>query len=539
MIGYWKPLCLSAAIVFAGTVPALAQSGQSQDQRSQRRVDVTPYLGVDQVVMVPLKGDGDVLTFTNVTAGVTGQVQTRRAEAVIDLQYNHRFGWGSELPDQDALTGIVNGRVNVAPGLSLNAGALASRVRTDGFSGASPLGGGSFGTQVYAGYVGPAYTTRVGDVTLNASYRLGYTRVEDDVDVGLAGTSPNGVFTDGWSHSLRASAGFAPGTILPVGLTASAGYDREDASQLDQRFTDAWGRVDATLPVSQTVALVGGIGYEDIEISQRSPLLDTNGVPVIRNGRYVTDESSPRALLYDFDDIIWDAGVLWRPNRRTSLAARVGQRYGGWTYQGSFTWEGRDSNVSIVVFDGIDSFGRVVTGDIASLSGSNFDVVRNPFSGGLTGCAFSAAGGGQCFNDALTGITGANFRYRGVAAQYALERGPWGWGLGAGYSQRKFVTPEGDTVLVRGSKDQNWYVNTALNRRLGSQATWEVAAYFNYFDASGDRLDIANYGAFTSYYRNLGRRLSASASVGVDASKADDLDSIINAMGQVGLRYSF
>ena len=38
-----------------------------------------------------------------------------------------------------------------------------------------------------------------------------------------------------------------------------------------------------------TVALLGGIGYEDIEISQRAPLLDEDGVPIIRNGRYVTD----------------------------------------------------------------------------------------------------------------------------------------------------------------------------------------------------------------------------------------------------------
>ncbi len=535
MIRQFTPLILSVTALSVAATPAAAQQ---QRQTPQTRTDVTPYLGVDQVVMVPLKGEGDVLTYTNVTAGITAQVQTRRAEAAIDLQYNHSFGWGRDTPDQDALTGIANGRIDIAKGLSLNAGALASRVRSDGFSGATPLNNG-LSTQVYAGYVGPSYTTRVGDIVINGSYRLGYTRVEDDVDSNLAGTSPNGVFADSWSHSLRGSAGFSPGTLLPVGLTASAGYDREDASQLDQRFEDAWGRLDATLPVSQTVALVGGVGYEDIQISQRSPLLDGNGAPVIRNGRYVTDDNSPRALLYDFDDIIWDAGVLWRPSRRTSLAARVGQRYGGWTYQGSFTWEGRDSNFALVVFDGIDSFGRVVTGDIAGLSGSNFDVVRNPFTGGLTGCAFSATGGGQCFNDALTGITGANFRYRGVAAQYALQRGPWGWGFGAGYSQRKFVTPEGDVILVRGSKDQNWYATTTLNRQLGSQASWEVAAYFNYFDASGNRLDVANYGAFTSYYRNLGRRLSASASVGVDASKADDLDSIINALGQVGLRYSF
>src|SRR3546814_10044554 len=69
--------------------------------------------------------------------------------------------------------------------------------------------------------------------------------------------------------------------ILPLGLVASAGYGREDASQLDQRFEDEWARLDATLPVSPTLALIGGVGYEKIEISQRSPLLDGNGVPEI------------------------------------------------------------------------------------------------------------------------------------------------------------------------------------------------------------------------------------------------------------------
>jgi len=37
----------------------------------------------------------------------------------------------------------------------------------------------------------------------------------------------------------------------------------------------------------------------------------------------------------------------------------------------------------------------------------------------------------------------------------------------------------------------------------------------------------------------LTRKLTASASLGVDAAKADDFDTLINAMGQVGLRYSF
>lgn len=529
---HWRSGVCLAAIAAAAT-PAFAQSD------AQRRVDVTPYLGVDQVVMAPLKGGGDVLTYTNVTAGLTAEIQNRRVEAVADLQYNHSFGWGSQAPDQDVISGIVSAQLNVARGLSLHAGGLATRVRTDGLSGATPFNDSSYTSQVYAGYVGPSYATQVGDINLNASYRLGYARVEDDTDADFPGALPSGSFADSWSHNLTGSVGFAPGTLLPVGLTASAGYSREDASQLDQRFEDKWGRVDAVLPVSRTLALVGGVGYEQIEISQRSPVLDSDGVPLIRNGRYVTDKSSPRALIYEFDDIIWDAGVLWRPSRRTALEARVGERYGGMTYQGSFTWQGHDSSFALVVFDGIDSFGRMIMGDVAALSGSSLNVVRNPFTGDLTGCAFSTAGGGQCFNDALSGITDANFRYRGVSAQYALQRGQWGWGVGAGYSQRKFITPRGQAVLIRGSRDENWYGNASMTYSFNDRDSIDTVFYVNYFDASGGRPDVTNYGAFTSYYKSVTRRLSASASVGVDGAKADDIDTVIAAMGQVGLRYSF
>lgn len=523
------------ALVLAGVAlvpPAFAQE-------AQRKVDVTPYLGIDQVVVAPIKGGGDVLTYTNVTAGVTASIQTRRMEASADLQYAHSFGWGDQLSDQDIISGIVSGQYGLARGLTLNAGGLATRVRTDGLSGASVRNDG-YSSQVYAAYIGPSYTTRLGDLDINASYRLGYARVEDDVNVDFPGAPQGSSFADSVTHDLMGSVGVGPGVWMPLGLVASGGYSREDASQLDQRFEDKWGRIDATLPVSPTLALIGGVGYEDMEISQRSPLLDSSGLPVISSsGRYVTDKSSPRQLLYDFDDIIWDVGVLWRPSHRTSLTARVGERYGGMTYSGSFIWQGRNKSFALVVFDGIDSFGRVITSDVAALSGSNLNLVRNPFTGDFTGCAFSTTGGGQCFNDALAGITGANFRYRGVAAQFAASRGPWGMGLGLGYSQRKFVTPSGETVFVRGTRDQNWYGNASLTYRVDSQSSIDTAVYANYFDASGSRLDVLNLGAFTSYYRMLTRKLQASASLGVDSTKADDLDTLINAMGQVGLRYTF
>jgi len=54
----------------------------------------------------------------------------------------------------------------------------------------------------------------------------------------------------------------------------SAGYEREDTSQLDQRYEGKYARADVTVPVGPTLALLGGVGYEDIEISERAPLLD-------------------------------------------------------------------------------------------------------------------------------------------------------------------------------------------------------------------------------------------------------------------------
>lgn len=521
-----------------GTAIVAATAAQAQETRADRRVDVTPYLGIDQVVMGPLKGGGDVLTYTNLSAGLTAEVNNRRVEAMIDVQYNHSFGWGSQATDQDVISGIGHADFHVAKGLTLSTGAMATRVRTDGLSGAR-VDNNSFSSQVYSAYVGPTYTTRVDQLDVTGSYRFGYTRVDDSVSASLPGAPLGGSYADSYSHLLTGSVGFGPGTYLPVGLVASGAYAREDASQLDQRFEDVWGRVDATLPLTPTVAAVGGVGYEDIQISQRSPLLDDDGAPLIRRGRYVTDKSSPRALVYDQDGLIWDAGVLWRPSRRTSLEARVGQRYGGMTYQGSFVWQGRDKSFALVVFDGIDSFGRVVNANVAALSGTSLNVVRNPFTGDLTGCAFSTTGGGQCFNDALAGISDANFRYRGVAMQYSARRGPWGWGLGAGYSQRKFITPSGDVVYITGSRDENWYGNGSVTYTINDSSSIESVGYINYFDASGGRPDVLNWGGFTSYFRGITRRLSASASLGVDSAKADDIDTIISAMGQVGLRYSF
>src|SRR5690606_1774085 len=146
LAGHGRWIAFGAGATLIGATPALAQSGGRQ------RSDVTPYLVMSQTVFAPTKGDGYALTYTTVTAGVHSQFQNRRVEAVADVQYSHLFGWGGDFADQDIISGIVSGRINTARGLAIDAGALGTRARTDGYSGASTFGSG-FTSQVYAGYV--------------------------------------------------------------------------------------------------------------------------------------------------------------------------------------------------------------------------------------------------------------------------------------------------------------------------------------------------------------------------------------------------
>ncbi|WP_204276704.1 hypothetical protein, partial [Klebsiella aerogenes] len=77
-------------------------------------------------------------------------------------------------------------------------------------------------------------------------------------------------------------------------------YTREDAGQLDQRFEGKYGRGDLVLPVAHGFALAAGVGYEQIKITQRDPLRDTAGNPVVDGaGRFKTDPNSPRRIAYD------------------------------------------------------------------------------------------------------------------------------------------------------------------------------------------------------------------------------------------------
>jgi hypothetical protein len=530
-----------------------AGSGDEEGGRgSGRRVaprarvsDISPYLEVDQTAIWDLKGgNGDMLTYTTVAVGVSGSIQTQSVAIGADVRYAHQFGWDSNATDQDILSGIVNGRFEVVRNvLSLEAGALATRVRSDFKGATNALAGASSTDKVYSAYIGPNFVAPIGDLTVTGAYRLGYNRVDQGNGAAVAlGLPVTGTFEESWLHNASASVGMQPGT-LPFGWSVGVGYVRESASQLDQRYEQKFARADVTFPVGPTVALVGGVGYEDIEISNKDALRDANGVPVRdSSGRFITDEASPRRLSYDDDGLIWDAGVMWRPSPRLQAEARVGHRYGSMTYTGSLSWAAsRRTSVSVALFDSIDSFGRALNGSLANL-GPEFSIMRNPFSGDIGGCAFNdGQSGGACFNDTLTGIATANYRNRGIVAQIARQGDPWGMTLAAGYVRRKFIA-DSQSVLAgaNGLVDQNYFVSFGVQRAIDAVSAFDAQTYFNYFDSGISGVgDVTNMGANASYRRTIWRRLQASAAIGVDSIDRKGQEAFISLLAQLGLRYQF
>lgn len=522
-------------------VPPVKQGGRAK--RNGPRVEVVPYLEAQQVLVADLKDGGEVLTYSTVAAGVDAAIATRRVQAQVSLRYERLIGYDDGVADQDTVSGLARGAVALNRNLSLEAGGIAARTTVDG-RGATPVnrvGNPDNVTQVYSVYGGPTFAAQASELSVNAAYRAGYTKVESENEVVLpTGQQRIDQFDDSVAQLATASVGMQPGT-LPFGWAISGSWEREDASQLDARFEGKYARADVTVPVSYDLAIVGGVGYEDIEISERDALRDGAGVPIVGNdGRLVTDPASPRLIAYQSDGLIWDAGVLWRPSPRTSVEARYGRRYDSDIYLASLNYRpGRDWAVNVSIYDTVTGFGSLI-GDSLAASPTSFRSPRNALSGDISGCAFGQTGG-FCFNDVLQNAASAAFRQRGVTASFSGTNGGWDRGLALGYNQRRFIASRlGANAIIDGIKDENYFAVAYLGTDLDYRTRFESNIFASYFDSgfagAGDTLAT---GANAALYRRILRGLSASAAVGLDSYHQDDFDSALTASALLGLRYSF
>lgn len=544
---------LSAALV---ATPALAQDrlpdgGGGEGARSSdrggdgrtRQVDVAPYLEVDQTVFAELSPGDEVTTYTSLAAGIDAYVSTRNSEGQISARYERRIAWDDDDFDDDIITGLARGSFGIGRSLSLEGGAYATRTRSFGGGPVFDFGDDDSVTNLYSVYAGPSFSTSSRGLDITGGYRFGYTKVESpDVPTGIPGLPRLDYYDDSTAHLAQLSVGSAPGRTLPFGWTVSGAYTREDVSQLDQRYEGWFVRGDVMVPLSPTLAAVGGVGWEDISISQRQPLVDTAGDPVIdEDGRFVSNRGVPRLIAYAEDALYWDVGVSWRPTQRSSLEVRVGERYDSFTAIGSLTWQfGRASVLQVGVYDTVDSFGRRLTNDLSELP-TRFRTGRNAFGGNLGGCVFGVEEGaaGGCLSSALASLSTSNYRSRGVDAIVSSGRGRWSYGAGAGYAHRDYYAPDlGPGITLYGIEDQNAYLQAYAAYELSPRSSVDGQIYSTWYDPGFGGADLYSTGAVGTYNYRFGR-FDALAALGVQAFQQDGFEDNVTASAQVGMRYNF
>jgi hypothetical protein len=522
--------------------------------QATRRVTINPYIEASQTLAADMNG-GDVLTYSSLAAGVDAAVQTQQISGQLSYRYEHRFGWGERLGDDDIHSGLARVDAQLTPNLTLEGAGIATRSRSD-IRGAAPgllVGNVNNVSQVYSVYAGPSFASTAGPVAFNANYRLGYTKVETPTfgDTALGGQRLD-YYDDSIGNTVTASASVRPGALAPFGVTVSGSYDRETASQLKQRYEGYYGRGDVLMPVSPYVALTAGVGYEKIETSQKDAVVDATGTPVLDDdGRFITNAASPRRIAYRTDGIYYDAGVVWRPNRRTSVEGHVGRRYGSLSYTGTATYQASQSvGMAVNVYDGVQTFGRQLRTGIGNLPTSFLTGNQQGFGQQFNGCVFGSTGAapGACLDDVFQSISTASYRARGVDAVISATRGRSTWGAGAGYASRKLYAPNvAPGLIVTGLDDQSYYGQLFYARRLTQASGINADLFVDYYDPGVANIvseDVSgndgvwSYGATGSYYHNFGR-LGTTASLGLYSFKVGDLDSDWSAQALIGARYQF
>lgn len=514
----------------------------------RQRLRIEPYIEANQAYTRQIDPGSDDAAYGNVAAGVEASVQGRRAGGSVSLRYDRVISYGDDFDDSDSVSGVARGYGAIAPGVTIEAGGLAARTRADAGGGATLASGQPIDAdneaRVYSAYAGPAISTKVGAADVSANYRFGYNRVEEPA-LGVVDNTvtPIDVADESMVHSATARVGVAPGAVLPVGVAVGGGAYQEEVSNSGQRVRDFYARGDITVPVAPGFAVVGGAGYEYVEVANRDVVRDTGGEPVVgADGRFQVDESSPRRIAFETEGLIWDVGVVWKPSRRTQLEAHYGRRYDSDSYYGSFSWQPSSrSSVSASVYNTISGFGGVITNSLANLP-VGFVASRNALTGDFTGCVTGTGtdGSADCLGGTLSSVRSAIFKNQGVNLAYSATAGRISTAIGLGYDRRKYFGAEGTLLeAANGLVDQSYYANVGLGAPLDAYSSFSLNGYASYLDQGAAGLeDALLLGASAAYSRTLFGNLSARAAVSVDSIDSETFDET-NASALLGLRYDF
>jgi hypothetical protein len=517
-----------------------------QSSVEKRRLSIKPYIEAGQVAQAILSpsASSDVLTYSVLAAGADATINGRNNQGSISARYERRIGWNRKV-NGDGITGIARLSSSIVPdAVRIDYGGFANRtyVSTNGAAFSTGSVSADSLTQIYSVYAGPSLSTQLGAAAITGHYHVGYTSVGTNSSVTAPGAS---AVTDTLNHATvqdaKLAIGTRPGDVLPVGLGASAGYYQEDVSNLSQRVTDKNARAEITIPIAGDVALVGGVGVEQVKVSSRNAVVDTNGNALRDSrGQIITDYSKPRYIAFESEGLIWDAGMVWRPSPRTNAEIHVGRRYGQIGAYGFLNYAPNDhSNLNIVVYQGITGFGGALTNSLFNLP-SQFTGVRDAITGNMSSCV-SSLGGGNCLGGALSSVNSTLYRGRGVSAGYSLNYGRWRGGVGAGYDRRQYITAQ-QTVFasVNGKVDQYYWLATFMGYQMTQRSTFETTLNaYKYQSGLNSTGDINALRAVALYQYNVSRHVTANASLAIDGIMRKATDDVWSSAGSVGMRYTF
>lgn len=531
------------------TTTALAAATGFVASPAAARTEVSPYIELQQVVDAELGGDGDVLTYSSIAVGIDASASTRRTQAQASYRYERRIEWGDDDTSDSLHTGLARLNYALTPDITLEAGGIAARARGDNRV-ATPifLTGGDDDdnntSQIYGAYAGPSFAKTVGHLDLTANYRFGYVNVDGGngaLDLG-PGQPVLDDYSSSTSHTIDASVGMRVG-VLPFAWTVSGGYIRENVNRLDGHYDEKYVRGDITVPLTRTFAVTAGVGYENIKASQSEILRNPDGSPVLNSRRrFIADPSAPRVTSFETDGLIYDGGFIWRPNRRTTLEAHAGKRYGDTFVTATLDYRISETlGFQAAVYNEVQSFGRQLTGRVAALP-TSFQNPINPLVGNLDGCVFGQTPGtGGCLGG--QSITTSNFRSRGVYAQLSGGRGLWSYGVGAGYDQRKYLAPGvtgAGVFTLDGVKDDSFTAEAWAERELSANSSIEGRIYGLWYDSGiGGNSAVTDLGAIVTYDRAFTNRLTGQAAVGIYTTEQSGSDSSTVGSALVGVRYQF
>lgn len=509
-------LAVLLASVSAAALPLAAEA----------RIDISPRLEVRHSVSDTEYNDFNMITA--VSPGVHIVADTRRVRAQADYEFVRRFSWDDSLIDKGQHRLNANGTAElIRRFLSLQAGGVVTQTFRDwrGPLSTGPDQNNPNQATVGSYYVQPTVNRELGSFAVfDAFYRFSYSDVDNaGRSLQIGEQAPPGTnlslapASDATMHDAMASLSNRNSNNSRFGWNLRGTYRADDREDLNEELRMYTGVFDVSYSLNRKFALLGSVGYEDIEDEQDNILIDPQtGFPVLdEDGRLQVDPAEPRRKVIDRSGMIWDVGFRLTPSRRTEVMVRGGRQYGGTVINGHITYQIREGvNFSLRYSETLNTFGRLFAGELAGMPFA-FMVDRN-YRLGPSVIMIPTEFGVM----PLPGtITNATFRSRLGQARLSYAMGRTTATVSAFYDRRNYLNAGQSagadappSEALAGRSDVTWGLTAGMSRELGSGRSFVANVYYTNlkYALSREREDSV-YGGSIGYHWKLSDHLRAAA----------------------------